>query len=308
MNNNDIVGKKFGRLTVCSYSHSNGYSKYYLCKCDCGNQKTVFRGNILYGKTLSCGCLQRERAIEYNQLPSNRMQLHRILNKMISRCENVNDNRYYRYGLRGISVCDEWQSFEPFYQWAISNGYADNLTIDRIDVNGNYEPSNCRWTTSYEQSRNKRTNHYIEINGEKKVITDVALEHGISCESIVNRLNKGYSIEEALTKEKPKKRLIYYKGDYFTPRQFSEITGINYNTISSRMTKGYSSAENLIIPNRNVFLKKPVKQYDLNGNFIASYSSASEAAKENKCCKSGVIECCNGKKKKFKNWVFCYEI
>lgn len=201
MNNNDIVGKKFGRLTVCSYSHSNGYSKYYLCKCDCGNQKTVFRGNILYGKTLSCGCLQRERAIECNQLPGNRMQLHKILNKMISRCENVNDNRYYRYGLRGISVCDEWKNDkESFCLWALSHGYKPGLSIDRIDNDKNYCPDNCRWVTMHQQSLNTSKNVKITYDGKTQTLKEWANELGIKNTTLHNRIHYyGWSIEKAFT-------------------------------------------------------------------------------------------------------------
>ena len=310
-------GTRYGRLTVTGKYEIRESGKrkmaYFECKCDCG-KTTWVRGNQLrYGSTKSCGCYgkeQRMKAVEKHNMSNGR--LYRIWNNMRTRCNKPYSDHYSHYGARGISVCEEWDNkndgFKNFYDWSVRNGYSENLSIDRINNDGNYEPSNCRWVTSHEQNRNKRTNHYIEVNGEKIVITDVALEHGISCGSIVNRLNKGCSIEEALTKEKPKKRLIYYKGEFLTPRQFSNITGINYNTISSRITKGYSNAEDLIIPNRNVFSKKPVKQYDLNGNFIASYSSASEAAKENNCCKSGVIECCNGKKRHFKNWVFCYDM
>lgn len=301
---------KYGRLTITGNYELRKASKnniaYFECICDCGNIIWARGSNIRYGSTRSCGCRVGQK-YKHN---SSKTRLYRIWNNMRSRCNAPKIASYKNYGARGIKVCDEWDNvndgFHNFQKWALSNGYFDNLTLDRIDVNGNYEPSNCRWVTQYEQSRNKRTNRFLEVNGAKKIITDVAKEHGINVKTLQDRLDRGYSLKEALEKELPNKRLIYYKEQFLTPRQFSEVTGINFNTIMTRMTKGYIDAEDLIVPDRNIFLRKSVNQYDLEGNFIASYPSASEAARKNNCCKSGVIECCNGKKSKFKNWVFKY--
>lgn len=201
MDNNDIVGKKYGRLTVISYSHSKGYSKYYLCKCECGKEKTVFRGNILYGKTLSCGCLQKERATEATKLPGDRSRLHKILRQMISRCEDKRNNRYHRYGERGLTVCVEWKNDkEAFCKWELSNGYKPGLTIDRIDNDKGYSPDNCRWATTQEQSLNTSTNVNITYNGKTQTLKEWARELGIKNTTLHNRIHYyGWSIEKAFT-------------------------------------------------------------------------------------------------------------
>lgn len=119
---------------------------------------------------------------------------------MIQRCYNPNNTNYKNYGNRGISVCEEWHHFEVFYDWAVSNGYDDTLTLDRIDVDKNYSPDNCRWATSYEQANNKRSNRFIEYMGERKTVKEWADSLGVPVNRIRSRLSLGWSIEDALTK------------------------------------------------------------------------------------------------------------
>lgn len=197
----DIIGKKFGRLTVISFSHSNGYRKYYLCKCECGKEKIIYKGNLLAGRTLSCGCLQKEQAKKYNTLPDDRGRLHKILRLMIIRCEDTTSNRYRRYGARGITVCEQWKNDpESFCEWALSHGYSPGLTIDRIDNNKGYSPDNCRWATPYEQSRNTSKNVYITYNGKTQTLKDWSKELGIKNTTLHNRIHYyGWSIEKAFT-------------------------------------------------------------------------------------------------------------
>lgn len=197
----DIIGKNFGRLTVISFSHSNGYRKYYLCKCECGKEKIIYKGNLLAGRTLSCGCLQKEQAKKYNTLPGDRSRLHQILAHMILRCEDKTNNRYHRYGARGITVCKEWKKDpEAFCKWALSHGYSPGLTIDRIDNNKGYSPDNCRWSTPYEQSRNMSKNVYITYNGKTQTLKDWSKELGIKNTTLHNRIHYyGWSIEKAFT-------------------------------------------------------------------------------------------------------------
>lgn len=119
---------------------------------------------------------------------------------MLSRCRNPKIRSYRDYGFRGIKVCEEWLEFENFYKWALSSGYQENLTIDRIDVNKDYSPENCRWATTKQQARNKRTSIFITYKGVTKVLKDWAIEYGINSCTLKGRLERGWSIEDALNK------------------------------------------------------------------------------------------------------------
>lgn len=127
-------------------------------------------------------------------------RLYGIWVNMKSRCYNPNVKAYPRYGGRGITICDEWKdNYKAFDTWARANGYREDLTIDRIDVDGNYEPSNCRWLTREEQNQNRRDNVYLELNGESHCITEWARITGIGQSVLSNRLKRGWSVEKALT-------------------------------------------------------------------------------------------------------------
>ena len=127
-------------------------------------------------------------------------RLHQIWRGMKRRCNSTTYDGYKYYGGRGIKVCEEWRnSFQAFYDWSISNGYTDELTIDRINVNGNYEPSNCRWTTMKVQANNRTDNHVVTINGQSKTLTEWADVYGIKQDTMYHRINRGWTAERALT-------------------------------------------------------------------------------------------------------------
>ena len=151
----NLTGKCFGRLTVISEDHSDGKHVYWNCKCSCGKSVVVSGDSLKRGLTKSCGCLNSELVrLRRKTHGFSGERIYRVWQNMIYRCENKNYIEFARYGGRGITVCEEWRNnFQAFYDWATSNGYADNLTIDRIDVNGNYEPSNCQWLTRSENSK-----------------------------------------------------------------------------------------------------------------------------------------------------------
>ncbi len=200
----DLTGRKFGMLTVIERRGSNSQkSALWLCECECGNKK-VIDGHELRRGRVSCGCyhdkLASQRAVERNFKHGHRKErIYRIWTGIKTRCNNPNDVTYKRYGGRGIKVCDEWlNNFQAFYDWAMANGYSDDLTIDRINTNGNYEPSNCRWSTQKEQQNNKRNNRLITYNGQTKTIMQWSQEIGIKHATLLRRIDKGWSVERAL--------------------------------------------------------------------------------------------------------------
>lgn len=157
---NDIVGKKFYRLTVLSYHDRVNNSDRYLCRCDCGVEKVIIRNNFVRTKgsiTKSCGCLNLEKSFTaFKTHGMTGTRLHRVWCSMLQRCSDPNANRYKNYGERGIIVCEEWKNdFVVFKDFALANGYKDNLQIDRINNDGNYEPSNCRFVTNQQNSLNR---------------------------------------------------------------------------------------------------------------------------------------------------------
>lgn len=173
MKRNDITGKRFGRWTVIKKDKKIGRIQTYFCQCDCGNTSIIPQSNLTTGKTKSCGCLQKEllsKRVKKHGMRNSR--LYDIHANMKSRCYNKNNPRYASYGGRGISICDEWlnpnSGFENFHNWAMANGYSDELTIDRMNVNGDYCPDNCRWSDQETQKNNQRKTVWVEIKGIKK--------------------------------------------------------------------------------------------------------------------------------------------
>lgn len=202
----DLTGQKFGRLTVVKrvedyVSPSGQKLVQWLCECECGN-KTIVQSCILrHGKTASCGCLRNEVVSKINTKHGQaHTRPYKTWKNMIARCYHKNYKNYKNYGGRGIQVCEEWKNdFVSFYNWAISNGYTDNLTLDRINTDGNYEPNNCRWVSMKEQDRNRRTNRLLTYNGETHCYAEWEQLLNFGRGMVWNRLNRGWSIEKALT-------------------------------------------------------------------------------------------------------------
>lgn len=200
----DITGLRFGNLTVVSFVPRTGSlgGARWLCKCDCGSQKVVLGGNLRSGGTKTCGCSGRE-------LQAQKVSTHGMTGSdsysswasMKSRCLNPNDSTYDLYGGRGITIHSDWLGPTGFETFLSDMGPrpAKSHTLDRINVDGNYEPGNCRWATPVEQGRNRRTNRLIEFSGRKQCLSAWAAEFGISRKVLRDRLVSGWSMERALS-------------------------------------------------------------------------------------------------------------
>lgn len=194
----DLTGKRFGMLTVLTRADNTpGGKTRWDCVCDCGDYATVRGEDIRSGKIKSCGCLRKKTAAAQGKTNTSHggtgTRLYAEWNGMRGRCENSNGLPYSNYGGRGIVVCDEWRdSFEAFREWALANGYRDDLTLDRKDTNGPYSPDNCRWATMKEQQNNRRNNRLITHDGKTQTIAQWADQTGIAAATISWRLQAGW--------------------------------------------------------------------------------------------------------------------
>ena len=199
----DLSGLRFGRLQVIKlgdfYVDGCGTRRRkWICKCDCGNTCEVLSSPLKSGRTKSCGCLIHESSNSTHNLSGTR--LYRIWQAMKNRCFNSKCPYYKHYGGRGIAVCEEWKNnFEMFYEWAMANGYKEDLTIDRINNDGGYEPNNCRWATRKQQQLNRRNIKFLSFNGKTLTQKEWGLELGGGVSLVENRLLSGWSLEEALS-------------------------------------------------------------------------------------------------------------
>lgn len=220
----------------------------WLCRCDCGTEKIV-RGHDLKGGTRSCGCSRRYNTGLYQHGLSD-TRLHRIWRSIKDRCYNPNNQDYKHYGGRGISVCDEWKSdFMVFYKWALSTGYGEELTIDRIDTNGWYSPENCRWVSMIEQSNNRRNNKVITFRGESLTIAQWSRKTGVKYGDIQNRLNYGYSFEEAINPNFD--RVYQCKSEQNQKlRDLCKEKGVSYKLVYQRVRAGWDIEKALNTPSR----------------------------------------------------------
>lgn len=197
----NLENQRFGRLVVNDIAgRDNRGEVLWRCKCDCGNTIIALSSNLRRNNhTMSCGCYKKEILKTVNKTHGmSKSSIYSIWCAMKRRCYQEKSKDYTDYGARGITVCDEWKNnFENFYEWAIRNGYEKGLSIDRINVNGNYEPSNCRWATLKEQANNKRNNHLIEYNGEAHTMKEWSEILGINYYTLHSRLRNNWTIERA---------------------------------------------------------------------------------------------------------------
>lgn len=200
----DLTGQKFSRLTVINYHSHTGFGKsikrFWLCECECGNQKIVSASSLMTGNTRSCGCLGKDyhKGRVTHGITSHPLYL--VWYNIIDRCCNTEAKDYYRYGGRGITVCDEWKNdVSVFYNWAINKGYKKGLQIDRIENNGNYEPSNCRFVTPQINGLNRNNNFYVTYKGERISAGLLAIQNNISRATLIDRIKSGWDIEKAIS-------------------------------------------------------------------------------------------------------------
>lgn len=195
----NLIGQRFGRLVVTAKAGLDK-NRYVLwqCQCDCGKEKIARSGHLLRGSIASCGCKRRQVLLESRTTHGKYLTPeYRTWGAMLARCCNKNLKHYQRYGGRGIQVCERWHEFKNFLA-DMGNRPSAQHSLDRIDSNGNYEPSNCRWATPKEQSRNVHTNRLIEFNGKTQCLSAWAEELGIHYSTLQGRIRR-WPIEKALT-------------------------------------------------------------------------------------------------------------
>lgn len=197
----NVIGRKFGKLTVVERLPKNSHGEaVWRCICDCGNEHMATSHNLIYGVSKQCKeCKIAQIAQSNTKHNCKPKRLHEIWTNMKTRCHNPNYELYNRYGGRGITICDEWEkSFNEFRDWALKSGYADDLTLDRIDNDGNYCPENCKWSTRTEQANNRHTNRILVLDGIKDTMANWSRKTGIPYWLIQDRLYSGWSDEKTL--------------------------------------------------------------------------------------------------------------
>lgn len=202
-NKSEWIGKKFGMLTVIEPVHKvhpNGNSQWYWrTVCDCGKIKEVHPYTVIAGKVVSCGCYRTMKPCPTKTHGESHTRLHDIWCGINRRC-NPENKHSERYGKRGITICEEWGNYESFAEWARNNGYEDGLTIERIDVNGNYCPDNCAWIPFKKQARNRRTTHWVEYDGRKMSLAEACELANLPYKQVFERIKKRHwSVDEALS-------------------------------------------------------------------------------------------------------------
>lgn len=200
----DLTGNIYGRLLVIKRLGTINKKTWYECKCVCGIIKKISYSDLTSGRTKSCGCYKKEYLTKKNTTHGlslkngKQTRLFRIWNNIKTRVYNHNISNFKNYGGRGIKLCEEWHDFQKFHKWALENGYSKTLSIDRINVNGNYEPNNCRWVYQKVQANNTRRNKYILLNGITKTLKEWSEYYNINYRTVRDRLKRKWDIKDAL--------------------------------------------------------------------------------------------------------------
>ena len=202
----NLAGKRYGKLTVIESAGKDKHgNRLWRCVCDCGNEITTIANSLRKNRTKSCGCFKFEAKRIHGEYKT---RLYKIWVGFRQRCTNPNYPGFHNYGGRGIAHCEEWNDYFVFRDWALKNGYRENLSLDRINNNGNYEPSNCRWATPETQANNKRTCHTLTYNEKTQSATDWAKELGFKPYMVQYWAREGLSVGEMLVApyiKKPRK-------------------------------------------------------------------------------------------------------
>lgn len=277
----NIINERFGKLVVLRRVEDKvspkGYKKpQYECLCDCGKTVVAVRGNLLTGNTTSCGCYKKEidhkRFLKHGHA-ENPDRLYQKWLSMRNRCLNPNATGYENYGGRGIKVCLEWNDYINFRDWAIANGYVAGLTIDRIDVDGDYEPSNCRFTTMKEQNNNRRTTNLHTYNGKTQSEMKWAEEYGISYGALKTRLEYGWDFEKALTTPVVHNEiLIEHDGQTHPLKRWARIYNMCPSTLKGRIDRGWAFEDAIKTPPKEAPFKTLKFEYNGESRTVAEWA------------------------------------
>ena len=303
----NILGQRFGKLIVIGPVESAGRTAW-LCQCDCGKIKEIKTGYLKSGRTRSCGCIRTGNAGRSKERPEYSCWL-----SMRSRCNSKNNSAYKNYGGRGIIVCDEWKHFENFLR-DVGPRPSPSYSIDRINVNGNYEPGNVRWIIAKEQNKNKRNSVNIEYNGEVHCIAEWARIKNITVPTLTRRYHAGWSIDEKIFKpsktnyhartkpERVKKKASFYsrKNTYSLNRSQDDFTFEEWEEILKESSgKCYYCHENKKLSIDHVVSIKN-GGFDTKENIVAACISCN-SSKRDRCAPRQLHEMNNGKGAKTEN-------
>ena len=233
-------------------------TQYVCCLCECGIERDVKISSLINGSSKSCGCLHRENLIKrITKHGFVHEPLYKSWKRMIKRCYDENNASYCDYGKRGIQVCEEWRNdYLSYKNWSLENGYKEDLSLDRINNDGNYEPINCRWADLITQANNKRNNVFIEYDGKRLTVSQWARFFGVKRSFLdkgIKRHGVEYFFSVKINEPKNKAKTIEYNGSEYKIKDICKLVGIDRKTLSYRVNSGWSDYD---------AINKPVKKYN----------------------------------------------